>query len=355
MKTIFKIIPFLTLLVLFSSCNKETASEKVEGEYLLSTAGQLVINDNNVSIDDYPDASVKIESMGDNLISVTLKNIILANKECTLTGSVSPATKASSGDYTFSATYDDEGMAVNAEGYIAGKDISMKISFEMKYDLIGKWMVGVNASNNPDVYFNLTCSTDSIEFDGEKYKISDLVSMVNTLILPQAVAKAPLSYIEFTEKSYFNLYSNDAEVMSSFNEYVNNKIEFYSDATYIYFTARKSYIDALNEMIKDYGITIPSFLSIGISYKLDGDNLNVELNKGNTILYLTTLKALIPSITYQQFKAVFPDSEITEENFADYKAIVITAMNIFTETGTSFAIGMNMIPYAEGARPWQIK
>lgn len=348
MKRFMKFLPFAALVLVFSlsSCNKDSISNKVAGEYVIGSDTQLTINEVLIKSDDYPQASIVLKSDGDNTISATLNNILLSDKEFPLIGFVEK-TDGGTDNYSISLQGASEEIAVLAEGYVNGKKLVLNIDYELVEPLVGNWKFGVREDSLPDIYFNLSTSVETISFMGQELKISELVELANDQIRSNAV-DLPVSSIEFSSTGFFNIHSEDEEMKEEL-KLLNNKIEFYTDQDDIYLYARKSLIDMINVLTAEYGINIPSPLQFALSYKIDGKNLNIELNKNNTVVYLTVIKNFMDGLTYEKAKEML-DLELSEEEYNMFKEAAGQVMNILLDSKTTYAFGANFVPAKELAQ-----
>ncbi len=364
-KILFTLVAAATLI--FSSCSKNGPTTAIADEYTIEENG-LIINALNESVTDYPDASVKITALDKNKATVTLKNIILGYPEMNVICSVIQ-TKGDT-EYTFEGKYESADIEVLLAGKVLNKKLSIDISFLKNSELIKKWMIGEKKVSLfgyifilPDISVSFTPPTSitTIKVDGKEVLINEYVNSLNILI-PIMAAQAPISYMEFTQRSTVSFGMKKIETASIATPVfpdleINNLLQFYEADGILYFYLRKSVGDIVNESMKKEGtsIQIPSPYLFSTRYVINGKDkeAKLQLSLDQTLLnqYLLMVKGIVSNMTLKDY-ILFSGKEVTEKEFLDFKSEFLSVINIITDKDSKYKISFNLIPYVNEDRPW---
>lgn len=364
-KILFTLVAAATLL--FSSCSKNGPTYAISDEYALEEDG-LIINALKESTTDYPDASVKIKALDKNKVKVTLKNIILGYPEVDVNCSVIQ-TKGDK-EYTFEGKYESSAIEVLLAGKVVNKKLSVDISFLKNSELIKKWMIGEKKVSFlvynfilPDISISLTPPTGvtTIKIDGNEVLISEYINLLNTII-PVMAAQAPISYMEFTQRSTVSFGMKKIELASKVTPAlpeleINNLLQFYEADGILYFYLRKSVGDLVNDNMKKEGgsVQIPSPYLFSTRYIINGKDkeAKLQLSLDQTLFnqYLLMVKGIVSIMTLEDY-SMFNGENVSEKEFLEFKSELLSIINLLTDAQSKYKITFNLIPYIDEDRPW---
>lgn len=354
MKRLLKISVILLMAVMAYSCQKD-GSKEVEGEYVLQS-NSLTINNSIVNVSDYVGAAVKVDPAGDGYVNITLENIILGNPSVVFEHCELIQTKAS---YSFDGSLTLGTSTYTIEGTIVDKEVSLNLTVVNSSPLMGKWMIGAKETTFlgmnmtlPDLYVTASGSAlpKQIIIKGDTIIVEEVLPLLGFYVSSAFVSYAPFKYIEFAEPNLFNFSSS--LLPTEYASFSSGLLQFYEADNLLYLYFKKSVTDMINLVISQY-VTIPSPFTFPFAYKaVSKTSLNIEINQSTLKPLLTTVVGIIDQFSYAKLKTLDPDTEMTEAEYNAYVATIKYYINIMGGEGINYAIGMNLIPYQEGSRPW---
>lgn len=197
-----KYLIFAASALLFMSCNKSDM-KVYEADYSVDNKTVITVNNRNVDISDFENASISIRITDGDLCEVTLTNFITGQPEVTVPATITDGTKAAAGA-SFSGSINSGDRTVSVQGITAdGTIASINIEEEITAEgIVGKWSLGgaTVSFSHPDLeVLDLSSIIPDLVLP-----MTTVADMVNAMIM-QSLAENPqiaASYVEFTSEGY---------------------------------------------------------------------------------------------------------------------------------------------------------
>lgn len=361
MKNILKLFIVVVSVVCFFGCQKSPAPA-VQGEYKLENQKFIVNGSVVTNTENYPDALIEVTSIDNNNASFLLKNIVLGYEELLINCKIGSQDTKSSDQYSFSGSaVDITNRQIGISGTIGNNSITLNLNDVNSSNIVNKWKPAVieipNVGKAIDIYFKLNNpQIKELQIGELKIPIEQIVALINSKMGVLAYPYFSMfDYIEFSNTSYVNVsykigHPELSEYFKNYELLFTNCLMYYEDSEnqLLNFYGVKTLMDLANKKIKELGVEIPlpSPLTFPFGYSCEKNaSLNININQKSFKSYLTAISLFLPNLTYEQIKKFAPN--LTQSDFMLYKTIATAAISLLMDSGTTYEIGINFVPYAK--------
>lgn len=363
-----KYLIFAASVLLFMSCNKSDM-KVYEGNYSVDSKTVITVNNRNVDISDFENASISISITDGDLCEVTLTNFITGQPEVSVPATISNGTKAAAGaSFSGSINSGDRTISVQgttADGTIASINIEEEITAE---GIVGKWSLGgaTVSFSHPDLeVLDLSGIIPDLILP-----MTTVVDMVNAMIM-QSLAENPqiaASYIEFTSEGYiassgFLTEPDMADILAYYVQPEQNIFGIYLRKSVVnqIFGAAMEDPDAY-QILQMLGLTTlienPQSISVPLSYAVTESGLDLTVDQNLTNSYLAmlsgtvqTIKAVVSALNYEDIYDILYSYDlqdlINEQNFPAVKELVIKLIDALTDGQFKYSATVSLVPFSE--------